>query len=203
MCIRDSTTAQVADILELLRADIETVLDLINGSRLRAFAPAAIPAALVLACQKHRKDAMQFAKCLISGAGLDEKSPILALRNAILGGKSFGGSETERSAAMYLVLGRIKEYLEDQQPKPNFRQTALIYSKFVSPEFEEQLACILELQREEFDEVNVSGEALNAEPVSAEPVSGKSVKLTPFALSLVKGKEMSERVNARAARNGI
>lgn len=197
--VKRLTTDQVADILDILRGDIEAVLELINASRLRAFAPAAIPAALVIACQKHRKEAMQFCQRLISGAGLDEQSPILALRNAILGGKSFGGGETERSAAMYLVLGRVKEYLERQPPKPHFRQTALIYSKFFSPEFEEQLAAILELQRERFDEVEINA----APPPEQQPAQPGQIRLTKAALDLVHAKDLSDRANARAARNGL
>ena len=149
----------------------------------------------MIATFNYREKALAFAKKLGTGASLDENSACLHLRNQIIAGRSFGGDRTARIDAMYLVLQRFSEFLDDAPPQRKFK-TALLWKRFIPPQIVKRIEVILEEEKlgAQDSEIGVGEDSMER---SAAPVDGSQVKLTPLALSLVKGKEMSEKIARR------
>jgi len=115
-----STLVDTMKIVDTLRPGMEFVLD--AGTH-RKLTTAPVRAAVALAHKAHPALVESFYRSYISGAGLDQGSPIMALRNlALLGGGGARSDWTRKRKLFQCTLRCIEAYLLDESlkvPRPS------------------------------------------------------------------------------------
>ena len=211
--VRRVSVPQILKVLDIYGRHIAEVGGLFDKSMEKRLRRSQLVAALSFAraVEPHQVD--KFVAGLISGAGLTEDSPLLALRNFLFSDAcvhwTSSGLRKERTAMAFLVLNSVRQYVAgEKSTKVSEGRAGFVYfasrqkdnlAKVAGIFFAEAASLSLEVK-----DAKVSSKGASISPPAAAIAprivrSAADVKLTPLAESLIRGKDMSERVKRKVA----
>lgn len=146
-----------------------------------------------------------------SGAGLKQGDAILTLRNHVSAGKaaSQGGSSSARREAGELVLHALWCHVHHKAMPAIPRPEARVGAEWFRQQQADRVAAVRALfpaDKTGAPKLTRAAEKLlerTAAPAAGAVVKAGDVKLTPLAESLLRGKEMSERLQSKLGRKAV
>lgn len=151
--------------------------------------------------------AAEFYRGFASGSGIVDGSPILTLRNHVMSSLSFGsGCAHERRQDADLVLHAIGCHRAGvampRIPRPNERARAQWFRDHQAEDVAAIAALFPAFAGEKAEKIEKATKEKPERSAALTPaaegvVDAKTVKLTPLAESLIRGKEMSEKLNRK------
>ncbi len=203
------TVPQMLKVLEIYGRHIEPVIQVANNSKIKVFrrAPVNGPLALARVVAPQRID--DFVKQLESGAGLAVDSPVLLLRNHLLTAGSLTTQDNRELAKLTLNCAH-RFVLNEPMSRVNFSTAGLRYFADRQKDNLAKIAEVFQGAVATFEEATKVREPrvvstplsprLSTVIKSADDIGWKPNKAVD---ELLRGRDLSDRANRQAARNGV
>jgi hypothetical protein len=176
------TMRQTLAVLEVCGGEIRWLCEHRPSSK--GVNSAMVLAPFVIACKINKKHASELIEGFKTGAGLNADHPMLTLRNHVLGTRNVRGRD-ERMKFSRITMACLRAALNNQSAPRFSAPTVASYSDEMLSEWP--------ALRQRITEILTS---------DAEPAAPTPVKLSEYAVSLLKAKEVSEKIHRRIKSNG-